>query len=100
MLGLDLAGLEIDVGESIQLGHYDIDVVAADSVGKGGDTLAVVGTGSESEFAGLALDFDGVEKGFEHFHTPGISEHHHDVGKVLRPHVDVECRTIGIDDEF
>ena len=61
VLRILLACLVVDIGQRVQLGHHDVDIVAADAVALAGDALAAVGAGDGVELAALHLTFHRVE---------------------------------------
>ena len=100
VLGLDLAGGEVHVGQGVELGGHDVDIVGTYSMRQGGDALAVVETRYEGEFTRLPLGLDLFEVGNEHLHAPGVAHEEHGVGQFGRFDVDVKYRSVAVDDEF
>ena len=100
VLGLDLAGLEIDVGEGVELGHHDVDVVGADARREHREPLSAAAAGHPHELPRGASGLDLVEQGDEHLHAAGIADEYHVVGKLVGTDVDVEYRTVAVDDKF
>ena len=98
--GLDLAGGEIDVGEGVQLGHHDVDVVGADAMGKEGDALAVPPAGDGDELAGGVPEFDVFQHFGDHVDPAGVAHEDDVVGQFFRLEVDVEHGAVAVDDEF
>ena len=78
--GLDLARGEVHVGQGIQLGHDDVDVVRADTVRQRGDTLSVALAGDGNEFAGFVAEFDVCKIFADHVHAGRVSHHDDIVG--------------------
>ena len=91
---------EIDICQSIEFCHHNIDIVAAYSMRKGRNPLPMIKTGGKGKLTGLSLNLNRVEQGLEHFYPVGVAENYYIVGEVLRTHVNVECRAVGIDDKF
>ncbi len=98
--GLDLPGGEIDVGQGVQFGHDDIDVVGADAVGQYGDTLAVAFARHGYEFTGGVAEFQLVQQVRDHVHAARVAYKDHIVSQFLRLKVDMERGAVSVDDEF
>ena len=55
---LNLARFEVHIGQGIQFRHNNVNVVRADTMGQGGNALAIVLTGYGDEFTGFVAEFD------------------------------------------
>lgn len=72
---LHLHCLEVDIGESIQLVHHDVNIVGAHAGGEGADAFSAQGAGVGHQFAVLPADFDGVEAAGDVLHTSRVTHH-------------------------
>ena len=100
VLGLYLAGLEIDVRQGVKLGGDYVYVVAADAVGEGCDSLSMVPSGAEGEFAVASLRVNLLEKRFEHLHPVRVAEQHHGVGKFFGFDMEMENGSVAVNNKF
>ena len=78
-MGVPLAVFDSQGG--VELGHDDVDVVAAHACGEGGEAGAVVGAGQGVDFAVGGFELNGFEDVFEHFDTRGVANEQHLVGQ-------------------
>ena len=97
---LDGAGLEINVGEGVDLVEDDIDVVASDTSGNNGDALTVVPARYGVEFAALDVAFHAVEMGGHGLYSSGVSDEDDLVCQLFRTDVKVEYSAVFIDNEL
>ena len=100
VLFLDLAGGEIDIGQRIQFGHDDVDVVRSDAVGKDGDALAVLPARDGDELAGGVAELDVLQEVGDHVNPAGVADHDDVVGQFFRLEVDMERGAVPVDDQF
>ena len=98
--GLDFAGLEVHVGQGVQLGHDDVDIVRADAMGQRGDALAVALAGDGNEFTGFVTEFYVCEVFSDHVHAGRIADHDDVICQFFGFQMDVKHGTVAIDDEF
>jgi len=100
MLGLNLSGLEVDVGKGVKLGYHNIKIVAANTMRECGYSLALVGTCAECELAGLPTGFNLIEHGHKEFNSSRVAEHNYGVCKLLGFDMQMEYASIVIDNKF
>ena len=94
------AGVEVDVGQRVQLVHHDVDVVAPYAGAHHRDALAPAGAGDGVELAALHLVLARVEVPGHKGHAPRVAHQDDFVGQPFGPDVEVEHGTIVVDDEF
>lgn len=94
------AGLEVDVGQRIDFIHHDVDVIAPDAGRGHHDAFAFVGTGDGTKLTAFHFTFAGVEVGGYEGHASGVTYQDNFVGQMLRFHVEMEYRTVFVDDQF
>ena len=94
------AGSEVDVSERVDLVHHDIAVVGTDTGGDTRDTFALELTGNRMELARLHVTLDRafVKERSHHVYTVLITHEDDFIRQELRFKMQMECRTIGIDD--
>ena len=100
VLRLDLTGEEVHVRQGVELGHDDIDVVGADTVGEGRQALAVVAAGHRNELTGGMAEFDVAQVFRNHIDTAGVSDHDNGVSQLFRLDMEMEHGTVRVDDQF
>ena len=89
-------GLEIDIGQGVQLGEHNVDVVGAHPRGNHRDTLALVGARVGDELAVLLAHLHRVQHTGYHRHTAGIAHQNDIVGQFLRVQVEMVNRAVGL----
>ncbi len=100
LLSLLLPGFEVDIGQCVELRDGDIDVSDADARGEYGHAAPLVGARHGFEFPIGDFAFDLFEKGGYQCDAAGIADENHDVGKLLRLEVEVENRSVAVDNQF
>ena len=100
VLGQNLARLEIDVLESVQLVDYDVDIVGTDAVTESGDTLATVGARDGMDLTTGDLALFAVEEGGNHIYAARVATHDDLVGQLLWTEVQMEAAAVAVDDKF
>ena len=100
MLGLLLAGVIIDVGKGVEFVSYDIDIVATYTVALNGDTLTFIHTCDGVELAARNLALLRVEVCCNSVNTGRIAYQYHLVGQLFWLEMQMETRTISIDNQF
>ena len=100
MLRLDDSLLEVDIGEGIELIHHDLDIVASDAVGECCHSLALVGAGDGVKLSAADVTLSVVEAGGNHVHATGIATDDDLVGELLRAEVEMEDRSIFVDNQL
>ena len=88
--GVVLAGLEIDVGKSIELVDNDINVVTAYTCGEDGDAFAVVCACNGVELAGTDFVFATFEVGRYGIDAPWVAYENDLVCKMFWLQMEVE----------
>ena len=97
MFGLVGSCFEVDVGESIKLIDYDVNVIASNTSGLNCNSLAFVGAGDGTELAVTGLMFDLVEVETDTGNTLRVSDEDYFVGEKLRFEMEMEATSIGSD---
>lgn len=100
VLRLLLAGVEIHVGEGVELRHHYVDVVRAYACGEHGETLAFILSRDPDEFPGSTITLDRIEQRLEHRHPARVPYEYDIVCKLFRTDVYVERRAVRIDNQF
>ena len=100
MLVLFFTSVVVDVGERIEFVHHNIDVVATDTMALAGDALAFVSTSNGVEFTAADFTFAGVKMVGNGVYSCGVANEDDFVCQLLGTQVEMETRTISIDDEF
>ena len=100
VLGLHLAGLEIYIGEGVQLCHHDVYIVRADAVGHRGDALSLVFTGYGDELTVSVAAFDIRQIICQDVYPAGVSHHDHVVCQMFRLHMQVKNGSVSVDNQF
>ena len=77
------ARLEVDIGQSVELVHDDVDVVAADACRYDADALALIPTCNGMEFTALDITFHALEMGCYGLHASGVSDEDDLICKVF-----------------
>ena len=90
----------VSVGKGVEFVDDDIDVVAADAVTLTSDTFAFIHTSDGVELTAADLALLRVEMGSNGVNTGRITHEHHLVGQLLWLQMQVETRTVSIDDQF
>ena len=98
MLVALLAGLVVDGGKGVELVDHDVDVVAAYAVALAGDALALVRAGDGVELTVSDLTLPCVEVAGNGVYTGGIANQDDTVCKLLWLKMQVEARTVVVDD--
>ena len=94
------AGVEIDIGKSIQLVHHDIDVIASDTRRLNGNTLTFIDTSNGAEFTAGHLTFYRIEMRGNGGYTSRITNKDYLVCQILGLEMEVECASVLINGEF
>ena len=97
---LYLTSLEIDVRKGIQFVHDDIDIIRTDSGGKDCHPYALVLSGHGHKLSRSMPELLFLEVFRNHIDSSGISHKNHVVGKFFRTKVQMEDRSVTIDDKF
>ena len=99
-LGFLGAGVVIDVSERVNLIHDDVAVIGTDTGRDTGDTFALELTSDGMELTGLnvTLDRSFIKEGGYHVYTILVADEDDLVSQELRFEMQMECRTITIDD--
>ena len=100
LLGLLLPGLEVDVGQRVELRYGDVDVADADAGREHRHAPALVGAGNGVEFAVGRLALDMVEMFGHEGHAARVADQNDDVGQLLRTQMQVEDRPVVVDNQF
>ena len=100
MLRLLCTCLEIDIRQSIELIHYDVDVVAAYSGAESRDALAFILSGDGMELTIARLTFLTVEMGGNEVYTSRVSNEDDFVGKLLGFEMEMEYGAVAVDDKL
>ena len=98
--GLYLAGFEVHIGQGVELGHHDVDIVRADAVGQRRDALSVAFAGNGYEFTGFVAEFDICQVFSDHVHAGRVSHHDDVVGQFFGFQVNVKHGTVAVDNQF
>ena len=96
MYGVDLASLEVDVGESVEFIDNDIDIVGAYTVAQAHDGLALIGASYGVKFARRNFERAGVEKVGNDIDAGGVAYEYDAVGEHLGSQVEVKHRAVGV----
>jgi hypothetical protein len=80
MLGAHGASGKVHVGQRVELGDYDVDVVGADAVADTHYRLPLVGAANGVELARRNLEGLGVEKRCHHVNSARIAHQDDSVG--------------------
>ena len=85
-LGFLLAGLEVDIGQGVDLVHDDVAVVGSDTGGDTGDTFTLITAGDGVELTRLyvALYTTFVKEGCYHVNTVLVTHEDDLVGQEFR----------------
>ena len=94
------AGVIVDVGQSVELVHHYVYVVAAYAVALAGDALAFVGAGDGVELTTLNIAFYCVEMGCNGVYSRWVTNEDYSVGKLFWTQMKMEAGAIFVDDEF
>ena len=94
------AGVEVDVGQRVEFVDDDVDVVTTDTGGNDCDALAFVGTGHGAEFAALDFAFAVLKVRCDELNSAGIADENHFVCDLFGKKVEVENRTVCVENEF
>ena len=95
-----LTGIIVDVGERVELVDHDIDVVTADTMTLASDALAFIHTSNGMELTAADLTLFRVEMCSNGIHTCRIAHKNNLVGKLFWLQMQMETRTISIDNQF
>ena len=95
-----LSRLIVDVGQCVEFGHDDVNIVAADAVALTGDALAFIGAGDGMELAAADLTLSGVEMVGNGIDAGRVAHQDYTVGQLLRLEVQVEAGAVFVDDEL
>ena len=93
-------GRIIDIGQCVELVHDDVDVVASDAVTLAGDTFSFVHASYGVKLAALHFTVDGVEMSCYGIYSCWVADEDDAVGQLFGTEVQVEARSVAIDDEF
>jgi len=98
--GLDLAGIEVDIGEGIEFVDDDIDIIGADAGGEDGEAFLADEAGMGDELAVLGPDLDGIEVFADLLYAVGIADGDDGAGNLLGAKIEVIDGATGVDDQF
>ena len=100
MFRLHLPSLEIYIGESVKFVHHDIYIVRTDTCRKCCHSDALILSGHRDEFTRLVAEFLLFKILSNHIYTTGIPYQNHIVGKFFGTKMEMEHRSVTIDDKF
>ena len=92
--------LEIDVGESIEFGHHDVDIVAPYAVAQCHNRPAAVGAAYGVELATAHFIVACVKVGCYHVDSARVTAYDDVVAQLVGVKVNVKYTAVGIDDHF
>ncbi len=95
-----LTRLEVDVGQCVQLRDADVDVADADAGRQHGHALALVGSGNGVKFSVGNFALCRIEKARNHLDASGVAHEYYRVGQLLGTQVEMENRSVLIDNQF
>ena len=98
--GLLLPRGEVHVGQCVELRDADVDVADADARREDRHAFSLIGTRHGIEFAVRDVALLRVEMLGHEGHTSGVADQDHRVGKLFGKQVQVEDRTVVVDNQF
>lgn len=84
MFGLLGTCLEVDVFQSVELVHHDVNIVASYSCALNGDAFALIGAGNGMEFTAFHLALFLFKVGCHEAYTARVANENHLVGELFR----------------
>ena len=89
-LRLLCASRKVDIGQSVQFVHHDVNVVAPDTRGQHGDTLAVVCACYRVKLSATDVALHRIEVGGYRCYTPRVANKDYLASQLLGTEVEVE----------
>ena len=91
---------QVDVGQGVQLGQHDVDVVRADAGRDDREAFAPEGAGHGVKFAVGDFLFARVEAGGDGLDASRIADQQHRVGQLFGAQVEVKYGAVVVEDQL
>ena len=100
MFGAHAASGEIDIGEGVEFGYYDLNIIGADAMRYRHDRLALIRASDGMKLARTNFKIDRIEHRSDEIYATGIADEDDIIAKLVGAHMDMKSRAVIIDDEF